>query len=292
MKSNDGEAVDITMVDHDDSCADTPEGQSATGSTPSGGRAAVKPGRLTMAVLQADIRELSKNMNNRLELLQNSCSSFEDKFEQMQQKLNESIAEVIAKTVKREVDKLKTSLNVQLDAFDTRMCAVEETQQTVDVRIEGLEEKVDQINDICQIEEDRKLNIVLFGVPQAEYENVENKVNAVIKEGLKLTSITVQKAERKINNRSTAPGVIVARCRSKADKDNIMKNKSKLRLSTVYKKVMVDSDKSIEQRQAENNARVLAKVFHDKLKVKGSKLSQNKDEGGERVGQVHSEQGR
>ena len=62
------------------------------------------------------------------------------------------------------------------------------------------------------------------------------KVNGLIKDELKLGTVNLDKADRKKSFRDDIPGVIIAKCVSKEDKDSIMKAKSSLNKSTRYKR--------------------------------------------------------
>ena len=70
------------------------------------------------------------------------------------------------------------------------------------------------------------------------------------------------------------PGVIVAKCATKEDKE-IMKAKSILNRSsdTAVKKIFIDHDKSRVQRQLESNMRLIVQtVAKDKLELRGSRV--------------------
>ena len=62
---------------------------------------------------------------------------------------------------------------------------------------------------------DKKLNIVIKGLAQGKNEGnneqcLINKVNSLVRDGLKLSNVSVLKAERK-NTSDSRPGIIIAR---------------------------------------------------------------------------------
>ena len=73
-------------------------------------------------------------------------------------------------------------------------------------------------------------------------ENTVNKVNLLLKEGLKL-NIKVLSAERKESKFPQRPGLIIINCKNYDDKQLILKSKAKLSDSTNYEKVYIEQGK-------------------------------------------------
>jgi hypothetical protein len=117
------------------------------------------------------------------------------------------------------------------------------------------------------------LNIVIRNIPESVHENVNSKVNGLIRDGLKLRDISIESAERKESRGTRFPGVIIAKCKSAEHKQAILSNKKKLRESRNFQNVYITSDKSLQQRIFESNMRVLAETVGDgQLRVTGSRL--------------------
>ena len=57
----------------------------------------------------------------------------------------------------------------------------------------------------------------------------------------------------------------------------IMKNKAKLKNNATYKNMTIVPDNTKEQRITENNARIIANVFEDKLQMRGPRLVKKAD---------------
>ncbi|KAH3799532.1 hypothetical protein DPMN_153142 [Dreissena polymorpha] len=71
-------------------------------------------------------------------------------------------------------------------------------------------------------------NIVIRNFPESANENVKDRVNSLLNDLLKV-NISIESAELKETKSGTENGVIIAVCKSRDDKDSIMKSKSKLR---------------------------------------------------------------
>jgi hypothetical protein len=114
-------------------------------------------------------------------------------------------------------------------------------------------------------------------VASAEDENVKNKVKAVITEGCKVKNVTIEKAVRK-PNRGDAPGVIIATLENVEQKVLVLKNKNKLKESTVHKNVYIQEDVPYEKRILSQNMRTLLKELgkDNVLMVKGNRIVKKK----------------
>ena len=120
--------------------------------------------------------------------------------------------------------------------------------------------------------------MVIKSLPEREHENVAEVVNNLVKEGAKLENVTIAEAERKPAYRDGHPGIIVAKCRSKQDRDSIMSSKAKLRSSTQFKQVFIEPYKSQQQRRADANMRAIVNaVGRDKLFMMDSRVLQSRN---------------
>ena len=116
------------------------------------------------------------------------------------------------------------------------------------------------------------LLFVVRALPEGKSENIVNKVNAVLKDGLKL-KVTVKSAERKKAKQEGRPGIVVAKCASAQDRKAIMAKKKDLKDSRQYKDVMIEYYKSPEQLSQEASLRTLVKaVAKDTLTVRNGKV--------------------
>ena len=105
-------------------------------------------------------------------------------------------------------------------------------------------------------------------------EVIKGKVNNLIKGTLKLENVIVNSAERKNSSRENVPGVVIATCKSHEDKEQLMKNKSKLKGNPNYEKVFIDHDKDRQTRIQEANWRSVVKAVgnNEALIMKGDRV--------------------
>ena len=93
-------------------------------------------------------------------------------------------------------------------------------------------------------ENDISKNIVLQNVPDATGEDVKEAVNNVLKKGLKLHNIKIERPERTNSYTNSKPGVIVATCGTDRDKAEVMRAKSTLAGIEQYSDVIIHHDKT------------------------------------------------
>ena len=176
------------------------------------------------------------------------------------------------------VDSLTTTLTEQLSSIVESKIKqhLEPVKNSFDQKLSDLQSQLDDLNQKVQHTEsgDKKneLDIVLMNLPVTQGENVTNKVNAVLKDGLKLGHVSVEAASRK-----QAPagkmGIVIAKCRNLDEKSAIMKNKSKLKDSRQYNKVRIDVHKDRQRLATEANLRTIVKTLGpDTLTWKGSRV--------------------
>ena len=127
-------------------------------------------------------------------------------------------------------------------------------------------------------QKDLSFNIVIRNLPESHNENTKSKVNAIFRDGLKPSDISVEDAERKQPHSESKPGVIVARMNSKQDKQRVMKEKSRLKDSRQFSKVYINHDQHPSERSVSTNFR---KILHamksnkNNLMMKGSRVVYN-----------------
>ena len=83
-------------------------------------------------------------------------------------------------------------------------------------------------------------------------------VNTLVQSGLKLNTFRVHKAERK-QTKGKSPGIILVTAESADQKDEVMKNKRKLKNVKKYERVYIEDDMSDEARKASSNMRTILK---------------------------------
>ncbi len=160
-------------------------------------------------------------------------------------------------------DKFRTMVDEQIQSMKDEM-----NREITDLRqkVSHLEHKTAG-NDSC------KQTIVIKNLPMTQGENVSQKVNSLIKDGLKLRDVEVERVERKESHLEGRHGHVIAKLRSVDHVKSVMKHKAKLKDSTVHKDVYIEPDRSRQERQNISNMRTIVNaVGRDKLELKGSRL--------------------
>lgn len=178
----------------------------------------------------------------------------------MEGKLQDIISKAVQEAITQEIQKVREEFQSEIDNLRSE--------------IVGLEERLAEGANRDSESAKEKRTLVLFNITEGRNENVVNKVNSILKDGVKLKDITVESAERKASNREGKPGIVVALCKSEQDKWSVLKSKSKLKDSRQYSKVIIEPHKSADRRAWEASLRELARVggLKDKLLWRGGRL--------------------
>jgi len=196
-------------------------------------------------------------------------------------------------SLKERMDKLETGLEQRISnkvsqLLDKRMhTELNRIRDTVDTKFEELQESVhsefaSELDDIkakvnqCSAgssSRDIALNVVIREMPEGPRENVVNKVNSLIRDGLKVSDVTCASAERKKSPNSSKPGVIIARFKSHDDKRKVMAEKSKLKGHRQFDGVFLHHDQSHADRMMSSNFRtIISALNRSDLSVNGSRV--------------------
>ena len=138
------------------------------------------------------------------------------------------------------------------DRLDEIGASVQQHQSDIQQRMSDLEQRLNKKVDECKVEmtssatstyrptgargidvgqgsSTSELNIVIHKLPTSDNENLEEKINNLLSEGLALSEVTIEAASRKGTAPNVkVPGVVIARCRSMEDEKQIMSKKRKL----------------------------------------------------------------
>ena len=144
----------------------------------------------------------------------------DDRLEQVERSLTDKIKALVHEEVQ-----------VVRNEFGAKMTAIEQ-------RVKTLEDKPEIMAAQPQPTQNLTLNLVITKLHYTENENLINKINGLIKDGIKLKDVMIDEAKRKPATNNT-PGVVICKCKSMEDKVNILKAKSALKKSRNYKNVVV-----------------------------------------------------
>ncbi len=183
-------------------------------------------------------------------------------------------AEILTKVEEAYSVKLKQVQDGLEKKIDELKVNVNNTTNSQGKDIDLLKTEVAKLHSVSStVKEDISMNIVVRNLIESENENIIDRVNGLIRDGLSLRDVEVEEAERKRAADNRYPGLVVAKCKSKEDKSLIMKSKAKLKTSRLFEDVFINSDKTQEQRLYEANLRTIASVMDGKpLRVVGLRL--------------------
>lgn len=214
------------------------------------------------AKMSSDMNMMFMSVNERLVKLDSG----------LEQRIANKVAQLLDKRVNTELNRVRKDIDSRLDDFKSSIKA-DLAADLDDIRDE-ISTRVSTTPNIPQ-QKDLSLNIVIRNLPESHNENAKSKVNAIFRDGLKLSDISVEDAERKQSHSESKPGVIVARMNSKQDKQRVMKEKSRLKDSRQFSKVYINHDQHPSERSVSTNFR---KILHamksnkNNLMMKGSRV--------------------
>ena len=246
-------------------------------------------GETSLCDLKSLMQQISKDIISSEKKLATRIDSLESDLEG---KLYNRIHELITTTVRAEIDELRREYCSEIEGLKTKISQLEKSYADA-VKCNGSPSGGSESR--AQFEE-RKKRIVVRNLPQGANETpqiVMDKLNAMIRDGCKLTDVTVTAAERK-TSAGRKPGVIIASIDTFPQKQKLMKSKSALKKTVAYKRVFIDNDYCSETRKIDSNLRTILKEIgkNKQYRVEGEKLfplkSNNENAGDSRTGTVGS----
>ena len=178
--------------------------------------------------------------------------------------------------LRHDIEKLSTTLTRRLDDLEEsltdriKLALVEHIDKMKDEfngKINGLLDRMEKLEGDANLvrNDDCSCNYVDYGLSEEDHENVEARVNALVKDELNL-DVEVKSAVRKPKYHDNQCGVIVVKCHNSVDKSKVMKAKSSLNTSARYKHIRIYHDKPKWQRLHESNMRQIVRcIGTDKL---------------------------
>lgn len=194
--------------------------------------------------------QLSSNLNNVSQKLERRIDELETNFEErVSQKLSEKISEIIDNKLKDKIDEVKLEVKSDIEIMQARIGDLEKS--LAEANSSKGEKSI--VN--------RKNRFVIKNLQSEENENKEmttNKVQALLKDGLALSHISLKSVERKeAYGKST--GLVIVEVEDFEHKQQIMKHKKNLKNSEKYKKVYVEHDLPMETRNFQATVRTVLK---------------------------------
>ena len=225
--------------------------------------------------LSMEVKSLNVRVFERMDRMENTFA----------RNVVENVSKMMDNKIKKEVGNLRAELAEEISEVKTNVNkAVNDCKNELERMKKSYAEVVKAASESHQVvrdKEDISLNIVIRNLPETANEQIASKVNKLFADGLQVRDVQVQSAERKQSRSDRVPGLVIAKCRSKADKGQILRKKASLKESRAYKDIFIHSDKSREDRNMEANLRNIAEaVGGDKLFVKGDRILKSGRNGG------------
>ncbi|KAH3805935.1 hypothetical protein DPMN_134245 [Dreissena polymorpha] len=174
-------------------------------------------------------------LNERMDLLENG----------LVQEISSKVAQLLDKRVLTEISKIRKEVEVIINKVKRDIHA------EVAAEIENIKDQLKEVSTNCGSAKTINFddNFVIRNIPESTSEGTVNKINALNKDGLKVTGVVCEKAERKKNRDSSKPGVAIARFKSHGDKRKIMQQKSTLDINQQYRDLFTNHDVSLSERR-------------------------------------------
>lgn len=196
------------------------------------------------------------SLSSIMKALQDINKTMDKKFHDMENNLEKRLSDSMMKACEAKIGQVKKELRTEISKITERVVTIEKWDST----------QGNGHGDPC------KLNFIVRNMQERTGENVKNRVNGMIKDGLKIQSIIVVSAERKIS-RNRKPGVILATCSTAEAVDKVLKSKKSLKDCRQYNQVYIERDIPLQQRIQDSNIRNIASVIgEDKLEIRGSRI--------------------
>ena len=213
-------------------------------------------------------------------------ADFNTRMDRLAKKIEKQVCESLSKDVDKKINKHEKEIEKKTKGFESSLKSVREKvkhlEETVIPTInERLGDEIDEVTRKCDqwegSQQDKRVNnnFIVRNLPERENENTACEVIKILRDGLKFRDIAVESAVRKQNRQDDRkPGIIMVTCKSKEDKQTIMKSKRHLKDTRRYEKVFIENDLPKSQRVLNSNLRTIVRTIgSDKLKVKGSYVS-------------------
>ena len=234
------------------------------------------------------LKKMSNDMHSMQDILTKRMDMIENKIEQSEKtltdKITDKVTKIIDNRVSTEVSKIRKEIDDKLSDLRTEFNAdLVEINKRIEQRASS-EAGNRVVNvDETQNRHDISLNIVIRELPETTNENVVTKVDALIKDGLKIRNLTAVTAVRKASRTENKPGIIIATLRSSEDKKKIMTSKKMLKGHSSYGTVYINHDQTTQERRLASNMRTLVEAVRrgdSSIAVRGTKVitTNNRDE--------------
>ena len=237
-------------------------------------------GQIDNATVCAMFQSLSEQMTQLYGDLSNRISNIEANLEmKLTQKLKSAVQsefEGVRSEIKVQISDVRTEVNNKVNEMKKSYANAVRNQPGVDMAGKGKTFVIKNLS--ADASEKNDPNVLI------------RNVNTLVQSGLKLNTFHAHKAERK-QTKGKSPGIILVTAESADQKDEVMKNKRKLKNVKKYERVYIEDDMSDEARKASSNMRTILKelrcerdyrmvngrlVRNDKVRSDDGRVAQNR----------------
>jgi len=191
--------------------------------------------KLLLRKLSDDMQSMHGSLNRKIDLI-------EDKIEQSERRITEKVTDKVIKLLDKRVSQESAQLRREIDD------RISELRGDFDSELNDLGARLDRVsqNVVPENGEDIRLRVVVRNLPETVNENVKDKVDSMIRDGLKIRDVQVDSAERKQPRHESDSGLAVAKFKDAGDKAKVMKAKRNLKDSRQYERVYNNHDQTRE----------------------------------------------
>lgn len=220
--------------------------------------------------MSADMAMMFQSLTERMDALETN----------LERRLTSKIANIIDKRVNVEMKQVKKHVDERLDTIRADITTDIETLTT---RLDTMQQSASAANGTEDTNR-LKLQIVIRNLMAHDNENITSKVEALIRDGLRLRDVMISSAERKPSDNRGHAGVVIVTFATFSDKQNVMAVKAQLKHSSQYKRVFIHHDQTREERLMVSNLRVIVDAVRNNksdISVVGSRVvtSERRDRG-------------
>ena len=199
-----------------------------------------------MLELQQSFAEHQENMKKQLDEQNNDIKKRIENQTKMVKKLEKSLKDKI----EQESQSLKDYIDGEIGRMVTRIDNIEERIQRLVVKQEEIEKF------------DYDTTVIISNLPYEPTEDLTNKVDRLVREGLRLHDIEIVRVLR-LNSHTQRPGLVKAQLPRLQDKIRLLNAKNHLTASEEYRRVFIRSSKPHAERVLEQNMKTILAFVPD-----------------------------
>lgn len=220
---------------------------------------------------------------------------FHERCDELESNIIIKIVEMTDAKIKHEIDKVKNEMGRMVNGEVGKVRKdftknLKEVNDSLTSKISKIEQNIPpKSNDGIDNPTDRSRNIIIRNLEQSPQENghdgdtvTKERVQALIRDGLKLNNISVDHAIRR-TNLNKGPGIIIATLTTRDDKNTILKNKASLKYTKDYKRVYIDLDRAKYEMELQRSLQTIVKELgkENTYRIHGTRIVR-KDSGNQR----------